>query len=275
MQKIAITGGKGGTGKSTIATLFSYKFFKKGKRVVLCDLDVEGPSIHYLLGREIGEKIGKLTRELPLLIKEKCKRCGLCGKACLNNAIFAPEGRYPRFLLDLCSGCGACWTVCPYGAIVPQKEKIGDIYKQRLGKGFWLINGELRPGIEEPGPSVGEVKKKALELARSKKADFVIFDTAAGTHCSVIRALLGVEKAYCVTEPTPMGAHDLALILELCKKLDVPAEIILNRSDLGDEKPVLNVARDFNLKIKKRIPHSLEVVEKYSSGTLQEVDLDL
>ena len=51
MKTIGITGGKGGTGKSTIATALAYHLSKKS-RVLLVDADVDCPNDHLLLSIE-------------------------------------------------------------------------------------------------------------------------------------------------------------------------------------------------------------------------------
>ena len=128
-----------------------------------------------------------------------------------------------------------------------------------------------KSGLEETGPVVLKTKKFALAFAKEIKAEYVLFDTAAGTHCPVISALMGCDKAYCVTEPTPMGAYDLNLILDLCQKLEIPARIILNQADLGDKKRIQKVAQTFKMKIEKEIPYSEEIVKNYSKGRLLEI----
>ncbi len=50
LKTIAITGVKGGTGKSTFAVLFANQLAKEGKKVVLTDCDVECPNVHLLVG---------------------------------------------------------------------------------------------------------------------------------------------------------------------------------------------------------------------------------
>ncbi len=262
MEKIAITGGKGGTGKSTVAILTAADFLKKGKKVVLVDCDVECPNDYLILGEKLEEK-EKIYGDFPVLIKEKCKKCGLCARTCRENAIFQKPGDYPVFLEDLCTGCGACWTVCPHGAIKPEKREIGKIYLNKIDN-LVLITGEAKPGLEETGPVVEATKKFAEKV--SKNADVILFDTAAGTHCPVINALVGTDKAYAVTEPTPMGKYDLKLILELCKKLEIPAKIILNQADLGDKGLIKG-------KIEKEIPYSKELAKAYSQGSLLEFAL--
>lgn len=273
IKKIIFTGGKGGTGKSTVAVLFANQFIKEGKKVILCDCDVECPNDYLLLGEKLKKPRERIYDEFPKLIKKKCTKCGLCVKTCRNNAIFQAPGQYPIFLRDLCSGCGACWTVCPYGAIEPRKEEIGQIFVNRIKKNCWLVTGQAKPGLKETGPVVAGVKRFALKFAEKIKADFVLLDTAAGTHCPVVSALLGGDLAYAVTEPTPMGAYDLSLILDLCRKLKVPAKIILNQADLGDKKRIQAIAKKYNIKIEKEIPYSKKLVDAYSKGQLLNFNL--
>ena len=268
MQKIAFTGGKGGTGKSTVAILFAKQLIKEGERVVLVDCDVECPNDYLLIGEKLQKLVKKVYAEFPKLIKKKCTKCGLCAKTCRSNAIFQAPGQYPVFIKDLCSACGACWIVCPYGAIRAKKEEVGKIFVNRVKNNFWLITGLAKAGLEETGPVVTELKKIALDFAKKIKADYILFDTAAGTHCPVISAILDCDLAYCVTEPTPMGATDLNLILDLCRKLKVPAKVILNQADLGDKRKISPVIKKFKTKIEKEIPYSRELVEAYSKGKL-------
>ena len=272
-KTISITGGKGGVGKSTVAILFTNKLVRENKRVILCDCDVECPNDYLLLGQKLVKPMEKVYAEFPKLNKKKCRKCGLCTKTCRSNAIFQAPGKYPVFIKDLCSACGACWIVCPYGAIEPQQEETGKIFTNRAKDNFWLITGSAKPGLEETGPVVTEVKKFALKFAEKVKADYILFDTAPGTHCPVISALLDCDLAYAVTEPTPMGAYDLNLILDLCKKLRVPAKVILNQADLGDKRKIYPLAKKFGVKVEKEILYSKKLVEAYSKGRLLNFNL--
>ncbi len=268
MKKIGITGGKGGTGKSTIAILLANQYFQEGKKVVLVDCDVECPNDYLLLGGELKKPIERIYTNFPKLDKNKCRKCGLCVKTCKSNAIFQAPGQYPIFIKDLCSGCSACWLVCPHKAIRPEKEETGQIFLEQLEKNYWLITGMAKAGLEETGPVATQTKKIALKFAREKKADFVLFDTAAGTHCPVISALLDIDLAYAVTEPTPMGAVDLSLILDLCQKLKVPIEVIINQANLASQKEIQKIVQKHQAKIAKEIPYSKKIVEAYSKGKL-------
>ena len=273
IKTIAITGGKGGTGKSTIAILMANNFVRKGKKVVLVDCDVECPNDYLLLGQKLKNPREKIYAEFPTLNKTKCKKCGLCVSTCRSNAVFQAPGKYPIFIKDLCSGCGACWTVCPHKAIQPKKEEVGQVFLNKIKKDYWLVTGVAKAGLDETGPVVTQTKKFVSNLIKKIKPDFILFDTAAGTHCPVISALLDCDLAYAVTEPTPMGAYDLNLILDLCQKLGVPAKIVLNQADLGDKTKIEKIAKEFKTKIKKEIPYSKEIVEAYSKGRLLDFNL--
>lgn len=272
IKKIAITGGKGGTGKSTFSIMLALDLLKKNNKVVLCDCDVECPNDYLLLGRKLVEPNEKIYINFPKLIKDKCQKCGLCVKTCYNNAVFQNSGNYPSFINDLCSGCGACWLACPNKAIETSKEVSGKMYINEFDnfKNFYLVTGEAKEGLEETGPIVLKTKKYALNFAKKIGADYVLFDTAAGTHCPVISALLDCDMAYAVTEPTPMGAHDLGLILDLIEELKVDYKVVLNQADMGDRELIENVMSRYNKKIEKEIPYSKKIVEAYSEGRLLE-----
>ena len=88
MEKIAITGGKGGTGKSTMAILLANKYLKEGKRVILADCDVECPNDYLILGQKLKKPVQKIYADFPRIDKSKCQKCGKCVEVCRQNAIF-------------------------------------------------------------------------------------------------------------------------------------------------------------------------------------------
>jgi len=283
LVKVAITGGKGGVGKSTVAILLANKLRRQGKRIVLVDLDVECPNDYLLLGRSLDAPVDFSFAQFPKLDKRKCRKCGLCAQKCRSHAIFQAPGQYPIFLPELCSGCGLCAHLCPYGAIEMEKTRTGKIYKEKFrtqnassktkSKNFYLVTGKSKEVLEETGPVVTRTREYAEKLAQKVEADYLLLDTAAGMHCSVIRGLLAVDQVMVVTEPTPLGAHDLRLILQLIRKLKLPTEIILNQADLGKSEPIEAIAKENKVEIKYKIPYSEKLVRAYSRGKLGEIHL--
>lgn len=264
------TGGKGGTGKSTFAVLLSTKLSKQSKKVVLCDCDVECPNLHLLVDRELKDP-EEIYRKIPELDESKCVKCGRCSEVCRENAIFWIEDNYPTFFMDLCSGCGACWIACPNDAIKAKDEIAGETFINKISDNLWLVTGRSKPGISETGPIVGEVKQRAVELAEEVDATHILLDTSPGTHCNVIQALLGSDKAYVVTEPTPLGSHDAGLILELLEIMEVSSNIVLNKAGVGDRKKIEEIASKYGVEIEVEIPYSDELIRAYSRGQLSEV----
>jgi len=272
MKTVAVTGGKGGVGKSTVAILLANKLCSQGKSVILADLDVECPNDYLLLKKdsegELKNETKRIFAQFPHLDKSKCKKCGFCIQKCRSHAIFQAPGQYPVFLPELCSGCQLCSRICPHQAIVMKKRTIGKIYQEKIATDFYLVTGKSKAVLEETGPVVTKTRRYAGALGKKMKADYLLLDTAAGMHCSVIRGLLTVDLVYAVTEPTPLGAHDLELILQLIHKLKLPVKIILNQADLGKADLVTKIADDFNDVIVWRIPYSEKLVKAYASGQL-------
>jgi len=248
-MRIGVTGGKGGTGKSTVATALAWQL-----GYTLLDADVDCPNDHLLLGinRVLLEKV---TQRVPKWDMERCIGCGKCEEACASDAILMKEK--PVFLEKQCNGCGACQLSCPHNAISWADKEIGRIYYSKKN-GIRLLSGELRPNEQ-----ISELVVKSLLQHITKNS---IVDTAAGIHCPVIAALEPCGIVLAVTEPTPLAEHDLRLCLELCRKMGKKVHIILNKADIADNKGIEDIASEYNVKIILRIPFSKVIIESYSKG---------
>ena len=98
-MKIAVTGGKGGTGKSLVATSLAVEFAKNNKTVLL-DADVECPNDHLLLSVK-RKQFTKIYQPIPKWDFDKCTKCGKCASVCKQNAIVFVEDKYPAFVKDV------------------------------------------------------------------------------------------------------------------------------------------------------------------------------
>ncbi len=252
---IGITGGKGGTGKSTIATALAFGLAKTNK-VLLVDADVDCPNDHLLLNikrnlyREVKQRIPKWDLD-------KCDKCGLCSQVCKTNSIVAILGKEPIFSPSQCNGCGACVLKCPQNAISWDTKNIGKIYRGQAYN-IDLLSGELKENEPISEFIVNELTSIISEIKNDY--DYIIIDTAAGTHCPVIAALEECDSVFAVTEPTPLGRHDLELILELLFKMKKENKIILNRCDIGDKNIIESLVCKYSVEIFAEIPYLKDIV---------------
>ncbi|MDN5358525.1 MAG: hypothetical protein PWP76_368 [Candidatus Diapherotrites archaeon] len=260
---IAVTGGKGGTGKTTVALSLALTWRKP---VTYIDADVETPNAAILLGTEM-ERIGAAYKSIPVIDEEKCIKCGLCAHACPVAALVFIPGKVPLFIEENCVGCMLCKDVCPVGAIREEKKEIG-IIREGEHEHITLYDGLLDPTEEEAAPLVEELLRRALNDAKGD----VIIDTAAGIHCNVARAIMPADKVIIVTEPTPYGVHDLEKIVKLVETLEKPYEIYANKWGINGacQKRIEEIAREKGVKLTK-IQFSEDFARKYAKGAFEPV----
>ena len=201
-MKIAIASGKGGTGKTTIATNLALSL----DNVQLLDCDVEEPDSHIFLNMKL-QKIEEVSISIPKVDKQKCDFCGDCAKFCQYHALAVVKNEV-LFFSDLCHGCGGCTLVCPKNAIIEEKRVIGIIEGANNGN-LEFYQGLLNIGEAMATPIIGTLKSKI------KKKKTAILDSPPGTACPVIETVNETDFTILVTEPTPFGLHDLQLAVEV------------------------------------------------------------
>ncbi len=255
---IAIASGKGGTGKTTLATNLAVSLARKNQTVRLLDCDVEEPNCHLFLRPEI-EAAETVGLPVPRVDEQKCTGCGQCARICQFSAIVCVKKKVLVFP-ELCHGCGGCVRVCPEGAIVEKDREIGVVETGRAG-GVEFVHGRLRVGEAMSPPLIRAVKAKIDGRGTS------IIDAPPGTSCPVIEAVRDSHVCMLVTEPTPFGLNDLELAVGMVRKLGLPHGVIINRADVGDRR-VVEYCRREGIKILMEIADDRRIARGYSRGEL-------
>jgi MinD superfamily P-loop ATPase len=253
---LSIASGKGGTGKTTIAVNLALSL----GNVQLLDCDVEEPNLHIFLNPQINE-VETVCIPVPKVTENLCDYCRKCAEFCKFHAIVVIANKIMVFP-ELCHGCGGCSIVCPKNAINEEKRNIGVIKRGVAGNvagKIEFIYGELNVGEPMPGPVIRKIKK---EIHNKKTA---IIDAPPGTSCPAIASIYGSNYCILVTEPTPFGLHDLKLMIEVLKRIEIPFGVVVNRAGIGDRK-VYEYCEEEGIPILLEIPYSRRIAELYSCG---------
>ncbi len=252
---ISVASGKGGTGKTTIATNLAVSI---GSGAQLLDCDVEEPNAHLFLKPEINYS-ETVSTPVPEIDKQKCSLCRLCVDICRFKVI-AIAGQTILTFPELCHSCGGCMLVCPEAAISETGRELG-LVETGTSNAIGFGHGRLRVGEAMSPPLI----KKVRSLAKSEAIN--IIDAPPGTSCPVIAAMRDTDFVLMVTEPTPFGLHDLKLAIEAVKLLNIPCGLVINRADIGNDD-VRQYALAENLPILMEIPFDRKIAETYSRGLL-------
>ncbi len=252
---ISIASGKGGTGKTLVATSLALSI-KDVDRVQLLDCDVEEPNDHIFLRPEITGR-RPVSIPIPKVDETKCTLCGECSKVCVYHAILV-MGKHVLIFPQLCHGCGACSYLCPEKAIAEEDRETG-VVESGSSSGVRFVQGKLNVGDAMAPPIIRKVKQEA------DTDGVIIRDVPPGTSCPVVEAVKGSDFCLLVTEPTPFGLNDLILAVEMVRDLRIPFGVVLNRAGVGDSGVQTFCAKE-NIPILLTIPLDTEIARIYSRG---------
>jgi len=252
---ISVASGKGGTGKTTLAVNLAVA---ADRPVALFDCDVEEPNAHLFL-KPVLDHSEEVSIEVPEIGMDRCNLCGRCQEICQFNAIAVLPETVLTFP-ELCHGCGGCFMVCPEEAVKPGRRIVGTLEMGRRGP-VRFAHGRLRIGEAMAPPLIRRIRSLTVT------EDLTIVDAPPGTSCPVVTSLYGTDFALLVTEPTPFGLNDLELAVGVVRKMNLPAGLVINRSDMGDGRVRQYAVRE-GLPVLLEIPFDRKAAEAYARGEL-------
>jgi len=260
-MKIAIASGKGGTGKTTLATNLS-AYLSEKEKVVLIDLDVEEPNSGLFIKGELVHKEDKY-KMIPQWEQDKCTLCELCQEVCNFHAVIQLTDQIMLFP-ELCHSCYACSELCPTSALPMVQQKMGELKHFHLGN-LSFVESRLDIGQEQAVPLIAQTKKYINTHFSGEMIQ--LYDAPPGTSCPVIEATKDADLVILVTEPTPFGLHDLTLAVNTMKELKKEFGVIVNRHGIGNDD-VLEYCLKEHIPVLSKIPNDRRIAELYSRGEL-------
>jgi len=252
---ISVASGKGGTGKTLVATSLALSL-KDKYSVQFLDCDVEEPDAHIFL-KPVVTQSEEVYLAVPNVDEKKCTYCGRCAEVCAYNAI-AVLAKYVLVFPQLCHGCGACSYLCPEGAITEEEKEMGVIVSGQ-SDGIDFVQGRLTVGEAMPVPVIRKVKD------RTERDGVVIIDVSPGTSCPMVQSITESDFCLLVTEPTPFGLNDLVLAVETVREIDIMCGVVINRDGTGSTE-VEDYCLKEDIPVLLKIPLDTEIARLYSRG---------
>ncbi|HZJ82529.1 MAG TPA: ATP-binding protein [Clostridia bacterium] len=228
MKQLLILSGKGGTGKTTIASAF----IKLAKAKAFADCDVDAPNLHLVLDQESQPKsrdfFGMDKAEID---QSLCTQCDICRQSCRFDAIEVVNNEY-KVNCFACEGCSVCEFVCPRDAISMGPSVAGELMLYSNETVF--STAQLKMGSGNSGLLVTEVKSQMKESGI--EGDLAIIDGSPGLGCPVIASLSGVDMVLIVAEPSVSGINDMERIIKTAEGFQTKIGVCINKYDTNIKK---------------------------------------
>ena len=268
MKQLLILSGKGGTGKTTVASAF----IKLSSAKVYADCDVDAPNLHLIMAQNTEPKrtdyFGMAIAEID---PDKCIECGLCKENCRFDAISNENG----FKVEpcACEGCGVCEAFCPANAVSLKSAVAGELMLY-VDSNTIFSTAQLKMGSGTSGKLVTEVKNQTKTTA-NPDTRIAIIDGSPGIGCPVIASLSGVDMVLIIAEPSISGISDMERIIKTSEKFRTKIGVCINKFDtnLANAEKIEKFCKEEGLLFTGRIPFDPLAVCAINNGqTIVDVD---
>ena len=254
MKQLLILSGKGGTGKTTVASAF----IKLAQAKASADCDVDAPNLHLVLD-QTSEPRRTDFYGLPKaqIDEEICIECDLCRQYCRFDAIRVES----VYKVDdyACEGCGVCEYICPVDAVSLHPAVAGELSLYHNDAVF--STAQLKMGSGTSGLLVTEVKKQMMSVVI--EADLAIIDGSPGIGCPVIASLSGVDMVLIIAEPSLSGISDMERIIRTARQFQTKIGVCINKYDTspGNSEKIAAFCKLNHLPLLGLIPYDPEAVK--------------
>jgi len=268
MKQLLILSGKGGTGKTTLASAF----IRIAGVKAYADCDVDAPNLHLIMGQTSGPKrtdyFGMPKAEID---SNKCNQCGLCERNCRFHAISTGS----VYTVDpfACEGCGVCEAVCSSGAVRLNHAKAGDLMLYAHNDNVFST-AQLKMGSGTSGKLVTEVKRQMKSVA-TQNIELAIIDGSPGIGCPVIASLSGVDMVLIVAEPTISGINDMERIVKTAGIFRTKVAVCINKHDINplNTQKIEEFCQEKGLAFVGKVPFDSKAIQAINAG-MTIVDID-
>ena len=269
MKQLLILSGKGGTGKTTVAS----SFIKMANAKAYADCDVDAPNLHLVM-HQSSEPI---TKDYYGLAKAQintdlCLQCDMCRDNCRFDAIKV-DSVHNEYKVDkfACEGCGVCEAVCKANAVSLVPDVAGELMLYAGDAVF--STAQLKMGSGTSGMLVTEVKKQMKTAASN--TELSIIDGSPGIGCPVIASISGVNMVLIVAEPSISGISDMERIIKTAEKFQTKVAVCINKYDTNKENTtkIELFCKSCNIPFAGKIPFDSNAVKAINNGQ-SIVDID-
>lgn len=253
IKEVLFISGKGGTGKTSLTS----SFITLADNCIACDYDVDASNLPILLNPQNIAGHAFSSADTAHIAEDICNSCGLCREVCRFEAISSDYRVIPLH----CEGCGFCARICPLQAIKMQPRSSGHWFYSEFKPGQALFFAELRPGEENSGKLVAQVKTAARRQALADNIPLIVADGPPGIGCAVISSMVETDLIVLVAEPSRAGFHDLQRIYELIQLRGIKAVLIINKWVLNPamSQEIQDWAAANNVLLVGKMPFSTEL----------------